>query len=785
MDTMLDRSISGEVLSSNFIAHAPRRIEGRDKVMGRLRYAGDLSAAQVGVDALDVAVAIISTQATGRIQAIESADALASPGVHLLMTHENAPRLNKVMSITATEIGDLLPLQDDVLHYGGQCIGVLVADTLENARAAAALVRIRYSAPENGAAFTLEQGQDRAEDSKKVGAGDPGQVEVGHPEREYEGAQHKVDLTFETSPHHHNAMEPGAVVAVWEDDGRLTVHLPTQFCYGDAMNLGQAFGFGLKDRLPRILAQVLGGFEFDNKVRIISTMSGGAFGGKTGNIHLLLAPMAAKLTGRPVKLVLTRQQVFTLMPFRGASRQRLRLAANAGGKLQSVMQDVLVSLGAKGGFVEPAGETVPQSYACANVRVHTQAARLDTNAPGWMRGPGCCLGRFAIESAVDDLAYQLGMDPLDFRLLNHADVDPETGKEWSSKSLKACYEAAARRIGWFDRNSAVGSMREGRHRVGYGMATSMYPVKQMPAVAKVILDADGRARVQTTIHEIGQGAVTAMTQIAAEALGLPLGQVHLEFGDTALPYGGMTVGSMSTLTNGAAIHEAAQAVKQTLLKRAVRDQGSPLHGLSHDLLDVVDGRVLAPGGVGEAVADLMARHPEGYIKEEAITGRDMGRSKYARQTFGAQFAKVLIDPDTMHIQVERLVGAFAGGRAINPLLVHSQLMGAMVWGLGQALHEESAMDQRTGLWTNRSLGEALVPTNADVDGIEAIVVNEDDTRGHPLGVKGLGEVGVVGTAAAIGNAIFHATGKRLTTLPFRIDRLLDAAASFPNSADGG
>jgi xanthine dehydrogenase YagR molybdenum-binding subunit len=484
MDTMLDHMTSGDVLSPDTIARAPRRIEGRDKLMGRLRYAGDLGAAQVGVDALDVAVAIISTQATGRAQAIDGADALASPSVRLLMTHENAPRLNKVLSITATEIGDLLPLQDDVLHFGGQCIGVLVADTLENARAAAAaLVRVRYSAPENNAAFTLEQGRNRAEDSKKVGAGDPGQVEVGHPEREYEAAPHKVDLTFETSPHHHNAMEPGAVVAVWEDDRRLTVHLPTQFCYGDAMNLGQAFGFGLKDRLPRILAQVLGGFEFDNNVRIISTMSGGAFGSKTGNVHLLLAPMAAKLTGRPVKLVLTRQQVFTLMPFRGASQQRLRLAADADGKLRALVQDALVAQGTKGGFIEPAGETVPQSCACANIRVHTAAARLDTNAPGWTRGSGCCLGRFAIESAVDELVHQIGMDPLAFRLLNHADLDPETGKEWSSKSLKTCYEAAAGRIGWFDRNPAIGSMREGRHLVGYGMATSMYPVKQMPAVA--------------------------------------------------------------------------------------------------------------------------------------------------------------------------------------------------------------------------------------------------------------------------------------------------------------
>ena len=515
---------------------------------------------------------------------------------------------------------------------------------------------------------------------------------------------------------------------------------------------------------------------------MVSSLAGGAFGGKQGNVHLLLAPMAAKLTGRPVRLVLARDHVFSLMPFRGASRQRLRLGAGADGRLQALIQDSVAAQGAKGAYVEALGETVEKAYACPNIRIHTQAARLDTNASGWMRGPGSCLGRFASEVAMDVLAHQVGMDPLEFRLLNYADVEPDTGHEWSSKSLRQCYQIAGDRVGWFGRDPRVGAMREGRLLVGFGMATSLYPVLQMPAVARVILGRDGRARAQTATHEIGQGAVTAMTQIAAEAIGLPVGDVTLEFGDTALPYGGMTVGSMSTLTNGAAVHEAGALVKGQVCTRATRDPDSPLHGLPPHDLRVVDGRVVGPDGAGETVAALMARHPDGEIAEEAVTGRDMGRSKYGRQTFGAQFAKVLIDPDTMHVQVERLVGAFAGGRAINPLLVRSQLMGAMVWGLGQALFEETTIDERTGAWVNRSLGEALVPTNADVDVIEALIVDEDDTRAHPLGVKGMGEVGVVGTAAAVGNAIFHATGLRLTALPFRIDRLLAAAAATPRAA---
>ena len=766
---------ASRILSDDAIARAPRRVEGRGKVTGALRYAGDLGHDTFGPD-LHVAVAIISPQASGRILEINADEALRMPGVRALLSHQNAPRLHKVMSLTKAEIGDILPLQDDVIRYGGQCVALLVANTLENARAAARLVQIRYSQPEPHRAIVLGNALDRAEECKQVGGGDPGRTEVGKPDEAFAAATHQVDLTFETPPHHHNAMEPGAIVAAWDDDEGLTVHLPTQFTYGDALVLGQAFRFGLKDRLPRIVAQVLGGIEFDNKVRVISTMAGGAFGSKIGNVHLLLAPMAAKVADCPVKLVLSRQQVFTMMPFRGATHQRLRLGADADGRLQALIQDAIVSQGAGGQYVEPAVEIVPKSYACPNMRVNTKAVRLDLNAPGWMRGPGACIGAFALETAVDQLAYEMGVDPLEFRLRNHADVEPDTGHEWSSKSLKECYEAAGRRIGWFERKPAIGSMREGRHLVGYGMASSLYPVRQMPAAARVCLHADGRATVQSAMHEIGQGAITSMTQVAADALGLPLAHVTFELGDTRLPYGGMTVGSMSTLTNATPIHDSACTVRKALLKRATKDQGSPFYACDPSELDVMDGRVVASNGRSEAVAEVMARHPDGQIVDESIS-RAMGNKKLGRQTFGAQFAKVLIDPETMHLQVQRLIGAFAGGRAVNPLLVHSQVMGGMVWGLGQALVEETVPDERKSMWMNRSLAEALVPTNADVDGIEAIVIEEDDTRGHPLGIKGMGEIGVIGTPAAIGNAIFHATGIRLTELPFRIDRLLAGAAS--------
>ncbi|WP_375382330.1 xanthine dehydrogenase family protein molybdopterin-binding subunit [uncultured Sphingomonas sp.] len=761
-------------LSPETIARAPRRVEARDKVTGRLRYAGDTDGPMLGVEreAMLHAVPITASQASGRITSFDDTAALAAPGVRLLLTHRNAPRLNKVMSMVGAEIAELLPLQEDVIRYGGQCVGILVADTLQHAIEAANLVEVHYSAPEPDKAFTLAQGGGRAEDAKAVGAGTPGQVVVGHAEDGFAAAAHQVDLTITTSPHHHNAMEPGAAAAVWDADGGLTVHVPTQFSYNDAVILGEAFGFPLKERLPRMIAQVLGKFEFNNKVRVVAPPAGGAFGGKNANGHLLLVAMAAKLAGAPVKLVLDRASVFTMMPFRGELTQRVRLGADAEGKLTALIRDAVVAQGAKGSYIEPVGEVAGKLYACPNIHIHTQSARLDTGAPGWMRGPGAGADATGVETAIDVLAHRIGIDPLELRLRNHADVEPDSGHEWSSKSLKACYQAAGERIGWFDRNPVVGSMRDGRHLVGFGVATTMYPVQHMPAVARCIVGGDGRAVVQTAAHEIGQGMITALTQIGAEALGLPVEQVTLEYGDTRLPYGGMTVGSMTTLTNGAAIHEAATGVREALLKRAVADQGSPLHKLKSAELTIADGVILATDGASETVAALMTRHPDGKIEHEAVTGRTMGHSKYARFSFGAQFAKVLVDPETAHVQVVNYIGAFAGGRAINPLLVRSQLIGGMVWGLGQALIEETVMDPRTGMWMNRSLGEALVPVNADIAGIEALIIEEDDTRAHPLGIKGMGEVGSIGGQAAIGNAIFHATGVRLTDLPFRVDRLL-------------
>ena len=375
--------VSGVVSQGTFNS-APRRIEGREKILGLSKYVGDFNGSDLGLE-FDVAVAVTGSQATGSVLSIDSSEALASPGAKAVLTHENAPRLHKVLSPNGTEIGTILPLQDAKLHYAGECVAVVIADTLENARTAALLVKVNYSAPEATQAFNLEQGEGRIADAKTVGAGDKGHEESGNPEHAFRLATHHVDVTLETSPHHHNAMEPGGIIAAWNDDGGITVHMPSQFCYADAMILGEAFQLPLKERLPRIIGQVLGGFQFDNKVRAISPLTGGAFGSKQANVHLLLAAMAGKLTGRPVKLILTREQTYTLMPFRGASRHRVRMGANVNGKLEAILQESVMAQGAGGTFIEPAGENTTKVYACENILVHSKSARLDTNAPGWMR----------------------------------------------------------------------------------------------------------------------------------------------------------------------------------------------------------------------------------------------------------------------------------------------------------------------------------------------------------------------------------------------------------------
>ncbi len=752
------------------------RVEGRSKVAGAAAYVDDLRERELGFG-YDVAVAVTSTCAVGTIKAVDTGAAQAAPGVKLIMTHENAPRLKKVLAVGLGEVGELLPLQDDDVRYYGQCVAVVVADSLIAAQEGARLVDVTYEPTKRPAAFALENAANRLKPVKRAGIA-PGTLRRGDAMGDYEISPVKVDAHYHCAPHHHNSIEPSAVVAKWDADGGVTIHAAVQWHHIETLTIAQAFGLGWGNRLPDFAARMFLGRATEGKVRLKNAMSGGAFGRNIHAIHLFLACMAAKLTKTAVKVILTREQTYTLLPYRGEVRQRLRLGANERGKLKTMVQEPDIAVGAAGKYVEPVGEVPFQLYAHDSHYLQHRVAKLDLNGVGWMRGPGVSSAVFAVESAMDELAHQQGLDPLAMRLLNHADVNPENGKPWSSKSLRACYAAGADAIGWHHRSKG-GTVRSDGRIVGYGMATSFDLGRQFPASARVELCKDGGAVVSVAIAELGQGILSALTTISAESLGINRDRIVLKTQDTTLPYGAGSIGSTGTFSNGTAIYEAAETIKRILIDWVVRDKHSAMYGEEVSKITIHDGHIVSSGGAREAVSDVMARYPGRSISHHAKTGRTFGRSNMAKASFGAVFVEISVDPITMHLTVERMVGAFACGRIIEPVLARSQIVGGMIWGMGQALFEETRTDPNTGKWVNGNLAEAFISTHADIPDIDVIFIDEDDTVSHPLGMKGLAEIGVIGPAPAIANAFFDATGKRLHALPMLIEHRLAAPIAAP------
>ncbi len=749
-------------------ATSPVRIDGRAKVNGTGFYTADLNSfdryLHPGEKSSPMlhAVVVPAAIAFGRVLYLDTAAAEQAPGVRLVMTPASAPKLKKVNSLLSSEQSKYLPLQDSDVRYHGQPIAMVVADSFEIATAAAALVRVTYSP--QPALTDFEANLAKAEPVKKVGAGSKGKVERGNPAAAYEDAPIKVDASYILQPAHHNAMEPAATVAHWHaDDGevnRLTVVASTQFVYGDAVALAEAFSIGHTDKILRIVSQVAVGKEFEGRIRVIAPLVGGGFGSKGGANHTMLAVMAAHTLRRPVKLVLTRQDTFSQLPYRGGLSIHLQLGAGHDGKLTSLRQQTVIQTSETGSFLEPTGEVTPHLYAVENLSVEHRALCLNSNAPGWMRAPGVAPGQFVLETAMDELAERLGIDPIDLRLRNYAETDPESGKEWSSKTLRECYKQASEGFGWH-RRKPHSSEREGVERIGYGMATAAYPTSHFPATARLTYTAQGKVLAASATQEIGQGAITSLSQVVAEALGLPLNRVHLSIGDTMLPFGAFSAGSSTSLSVGSALLEAAHEL-----------------GLRHgcSLRDIIFHEGVLQHRIEAArrdhATDVLRRAGRDRVEAKGISGRLFGKSKYARMAFGAQFARVAVNDCTGSVRVTHMTGAFACGRILNARTARSQLLGGMVWGVGHALMEESLRDKHLGAWVNANLAEAHVPTNADSPEIDVIMVPEDDSLGSELGAKGLGEIGITGAAAAIANAIYNANGKRLRNLPITADQVL-------------
>jgi xanthine dehydrogenase YagR molybdenum-binding subunit len=725
------------------------RIDASAKVTGSARYA-----AEHNVPGLAQGFVVSSSIAKGRIKHIHTADALSVAGVLDVLTHAHRPELassdEKYKDEVAPDGSPFRPLYHEQIVFNGQPVALVVAEELEIARFAASLVRVEYEQQPHVTDFEAQ----RARGAALQPDGAPSH-ERGDPIKAFERAPVRIKAEYRIPVEHHNPMEPFATTAVWEGDGRITAFDKTQGPQNSRNYVADS-----SDR-PR------------DKMRVLSPFVGGAFGsGLRPQYQLPLAVLAARALRRSVRVTLTRQQMFTL-GYRAGIIQELALGAEKDGTLVSFRHNTIAMTSQFEDFQRSFGTWSSLLYRCANAEFRQTLVKLDHNTPCDMRAPGGAEGMYAIECAMDELAYAANMDPLELRLINYCDRDQIENRPYSSKELRECYRRGAEKFGWSRRNGAPRSMREGGELIGWGMATGIWEAMQMKASARAVLTANGSVEIASATADIGPGTYTMMAQVAAEMLGVPLEDVTVKLGDSALPDAPVEGGSFTTSSVGSAIYAACRAVQQELLRLSQKIAASPLAGAKLDDVIFADGKIRHKDGNGRelTLADAMRSDNAERIEREACAEANEN-SKYSHYTHSAVFAEVRIDDELGVIRVTRVVNAVAAGRILNPKLAGSQILGAVVGGIGMALHEETATDHRFGRFMTRNLADYHVPVNADVHDIDVIFVEEKDDEINPLGIKGVGEIGIVGTAAAIANAVYHATGKRVRDLPITIDKLL-------------
>jgi xanthine dehydrogenase YagR molybdenum-binding subunit len=731
------------------------RRDGLLKVTGQARYAAD----NHPPDMLHAALAV-SSVARGRVIFLDVAAAKAHPGVVEVMTPANRPPLALDPDAKLDPFMFRLDLlQNDRVRYAGQPIAVVIAETLEAATEAATLLSPRYEAEPP----RIGLDGDDSFIPPAIGVGTPPEVRHGDVDAGLAAAEHRIEAIYETPAQYHNPMEPHAIVATWDGD-RLLVDTPSQ---GLAWAVGRIAGlFGIPPE----------------NILIRSPFLGGGFGSK-GMVSgpQILGILAARLIGQPVKLVLRREQMYGPVGHRGPTRQTLRLGADRQGALTVIHHHMRTASSSFDDFFEPAVQVSHTLYASPAIATTAEAVRLDTGTPIFMRAPGEASGSIALESAIDEMAQAAGIDPLEFRLRNYAEVEPVSGKPFSSKALRECYAQGAARFGWEKRPLAPRRMRdENGLLVGWGVGTATFPAIMFQGQARAVLRRDGTGLVELGAQDMGQGAWTALAQIAADSLGLELEQLEFRAGSSDLPDAGIAGGSSHTATAGMAIHGAGADAIAKLAELAMGDERSPLFAAGN-------AGVLARGGRlyrrddesrSESYADILGRAGLAEIEGRGSAGGDPFAEKpYAMYAHGAVFAEVKVDPELGQVRATRLVGAFAAGTIINPRLVRSQYYGGMIWGVSFALHEAAVLDPRSGRVMNPNLAEYHVPVNADVPSLEAILVEEHDPHVNALGIKGVGEIGVTGSAGAVANAVWHATGVRVRRFPITVEQLIGAGAA--------
>jgi xanthine dehydrogenase YagR molybdenum-binding subunit len=728
------------------------RREGMLKVKGEAAFAADHNPSS-----MLHAVMAVSQIARGRVAFLDVEAAKRHPGVVDVMTPMHKPPLaDDPDAKTNPFMFRLDVLQNDRVRYANQPIAVVIAETLEAATEGVALLAPRYEA--EPARVGLDAGDSFVPPA--VGVGNPSEIKRGDIEAGLSSASTRIDAIYETPAQYHNPMEPHAIVAAWDGDA-LSIDTPSQ---GLIMAQGRIAGlFGIPPE----------------NIHIRSPFLGGGFGSK-GLISgpQILGIMAARLVGRPVKLVLRREHLYGPVGHRAPTRQRLRIGADSGGVLTAIDHHARTVSSSFDDFYEPAADASHTLYASPAIATSHDAVRVDTGTPLFMRAPGEATGSIALESAIDEIAYASGIDPLEFRLKNYAEVEPISGKPFSSKALRECYARGATRFGWSKRPLEPRQMRDDSgFLVGWGMGTATFPALMFMAQARAVIRADGTGLVESGTHDMGQGAWTAFAQIAADGLALDLEQIEFRAGTSDLPDGGIAGGSSHTATAGAAIQNAGADAIAKLADLATGDQRSPLFGAGNAGVIARNGRLFRRDDEtrSESYADILRRAGLAEIEGRGSGAADpAAQSTYAMHAHGVVFAEVKVDPDLGQVRVTRMVGAFAAGRIINPRMVRSQLFGGMIWGLSFALHEEAAIDHRSGRIMNPNLAEYRVPVNADVPSLDVLTVDEHDPHVNALGIKGVGEIGITGSAGAVANAVWHATGVRVRRFPIRIDDLLTA-----------
>ncbi len=729
------------------------RLDGRDKVMGAAPFS-----AEYPLEGLVYAVLAYSTVAKGSIKTIDVSAAEKAMGVLAVITNDNAPRMNPPPLYdpaggSDASGSDLNVLNTDKILYDGQPIAVVVADTLERAESAASLITASFDRKD--AALSFEAAKPTAKTPKNV-MGEDTEVKHGDPEAALASATFKVDHRYSTPRYNHNAIELHATTAVWDGDEKLTVYDTSQFIRGAADTLAKMFSLKKEN------------------VHVIAKYVGGGFGGK-GSVwpHVQLCVLAAKVVGRPVRLALSREGVFRAVGGRTPSDQRVALAAGDDGKLTALIHTGVTATSYTNEFAEQFTFPARHLYAAENLLVDQRVVHLNTTANTFMRAPGESIGTFALESAIDELSYELGMDPIDLRLRNDAETDPAKGLPFSARHFKEAYLLGAERFGWRERPAAVRSQKEGDWLIGQGVATAFYPAYRFPAAARVRISADGTATVQCAGQEMGMGTSTVQTQHAAERLGLPMEKVRFEYGDSNLPQAPVAGGSNQTISIALAVQMACEKLHEEILDLVKHDERSPLKGAGVADVEARSGGLFrrSDRSKGETYAALLARAQKSSIEAEATSGQPLELMKYSMGSYGAQFCEIRVHEVTGEARVSRWVGAFDAGRILNPKTARSQFLGGITMGIGMALTEETMFDERSGRIVNPSLAEYHVPVNLDVPKIEAYFLDIPDPH-TPLGAHGVGEIGITGVAAAVANAVYHATGKRIRSLPITLDKLM-------------